>query len=54
MGRCKDCTSRVDPAFQMTRRNQQKFRQFFGYVTGRFYPAKISLGQILERARANG
>lgn len=54
MGRCKDCTSRFGPAFQMTRRCVQKFRVFFGNVTGRFYPAKVSLGQILERARANG
>jgi hypothetical protein len=38
----------------MTRRDSQKFRQFFQFVTDRFRPAKSSLGQILERARANG
>jgi hypothetical protein len=51
---CKDCTSRNAPTVQSTDHRWQKFRLFFHFVTDRFYPAKMSLGQNLERERPYG
>jgi hypothetical protein len=48
-GRCKDCTSRCGPTFNLTRCFGRKFRFFPHKMTGRFSVTKCSLGQNLER-----
>ena len=53
-GYCKDRTICNSPTFKLTLGQRQKFLLFFPAVTDRFYPAKMSLGQNLERASPDG
>jgi len=53
-GRCKECTSRCSPTFNLTHGQDRKFRVFYSQMTDRFYLAKMSLGQILERGGSSG